>query len=216
MAIEPPPGFTDLLGDAEDAPPLGEPVLFKLDGVGTLWARKPRPRSLAVLAAAYNDALDGAARNAYLTRFLTDHIDTTDYERLIADMAFGRAPEDTIDRLLAGLCTWGTARPYKAVLSLAVTAGAGWRTIRPQIAGDPMLMPSMHRVLDEVEKIVVQSMQSGDPEADQRAHNSYMHRLYAPDKPLKRGEMVKPSWWPSDGGAAANARAARALAKTAR
>ena len=209
--MEPPEGFDDLLGDADDAPPLGPFVTLDVPGVGPVKARKPRPRSLAVLAAAYNTKLKDADRNAHLTRFLTDHIQDADYERLLADMMWDRAPDDTIDRTLRALTTWGTARPYKAVLSLTLTAGSGWRTIRSQITGDPMLMPSMHHVLDEVEKIVVQSQQTGDAEKDERAHNAFMARLYAPEIPVARGEVAAPSWWPSDGGAAANARAARAL-----
>ena len=211
--MELPPGFTDLAGDAADAPPLGEPVPLDVDGVGTVLARKPRPRSLAALSHAYDEHAEPAERSCWLNRFLTDHTDQLDYERVIAAMATGELPADSVDRILRGIVRWGTGRPFRAVLSLAVTAGASWRTIRVQIPSDPMLMSSMHRVLDEVERIVVESQATGDPEKDRAAREAYTRRLYAAEAPAAGVRSDQPpSWWPADGGAAANAAAARALA----
>lgn len=216
MVFEPPPGFTDLSGDAADAPPLGDPVPLDIPTVGTCLARKPRPRSLAALSQAYNEKATDQERARWLNQFLADHTDQLDYERLIAAMAADELPGDTIDRLLRGIVTWGTERPFRAVLSLAVTAGASWRIIRVQIPTDPMLMPNMHRVLDEVERIVIESQATGDPDKDNDAREAYMRRLYAPEHRPPKGAVrtgQPPSWWPADGGVKANAAAMRALAK---
>ena len=211
--MEPPPGFTDLSGDAEDAPPLGDPVPLDVKGVGTVLACKPRPRSLAALAQAYNEDADDAERSRWLNRFLADHTDLLDYQRVIAGMADETLPADSVEQILRGIVTWGTERPFKAVLSLAVTAGTSWRTIRVQIPTDPMLMPSMHRVLDDVERIVIESQATGDPEKDRAAREAYVRRLYVAEKAAAGVRSDQPpSWWPADGGAAANAAAARVLA----
>lgn len=213
--MELPAGFTDLDGDSADAPPLGEPVPLQVPGVGVLLARKPRPRSLATLARAYDDDTKPPERNRWLNQFLTDHTDRLDFERVLSAVADETLPADSVERVFRAIVTWGTQRPFRAVLGLAVTAGAAWRTIRVQIPTDPMAWPSMHRVLDEVERIVIDSQATGDPEKDRQAREGYVRRLYAAEQPA-RGAAVQraepPSWWPADGGAAANSAAAKALA----
>lgn len=47
---------------------------------------------------------------------------------------------------------------------------------------DPMSLPSMHILLDMVERLILESMQgSKDPKADENKRNAFLDRLYQPD-----------------------------------
>lgn len=47
---------------------------------------------------------------------------------------------------------------------------------------DPMLLPSLHYLLDVAEAMVLESKQTGDPDKDEAARGTFFDQLYAPDK----------------------------------
>ncbi|WP_286932134.1 hypothetical protein [Microbacterium sp.] len=118
-----PSGYADLCSDADDAPPLGPVRDLHVDQVGVVRARKPMPRSAAVLTAAVQpqfpahvprrdrDRLRDQMAGEAAERFLRDHLADGEYERLIDAMIDGQAPADTLTRVLEGIATWGTGRP---------------------------------------------------------------------------------------------------------
>lgn len=60
---------------------------------------------------------------------------------------------------------------------------------------DPMGMPSMHRILDRMEFIILDSMQgSQDPKSDENRRRMFLNRLYAPTLEAKKlnGDGYKP------------------------
>jgi len=180
--FEPPPGYVDLIADAELAPPPGEPTALDVPGVGTVLAHRTRPASIATLAMAANPALKLPEQQEYLARFVADHLADGEYERLADAMISDDLPADTFFLVGRQIATRGTPRPYTAVITLAVQTGYHWREIRRRIhaAGivDPMQLPSMHAVLDVTEHAVLESM-SGEDSAVKRAR--FYDSLYAPE-----------------------------------
>lgn len=108
---EPPPGFDDMLGDAELVPMEGPFRTLEVPGVGSVLARRPMPRSTAALAMSANAKIDATARQDYLTLFVRNHLADGEYERLMVAMINGEAPPDTLGRVARSISTWGTARP---------------------------------------------------------------------------------------------------------
>ena len=180
--FEPPPGYEDLLADAEAHPGVSEFEAWTVPGVGLVSARRPMPDAVALLAMASNSVLDAPSRIDYMMRFIHVHVSEADVERVLFDMMAGDLPANAMDRMVRSIVTWGTARPYVAVVSLAVMAAHHWRTIRQKLlmAGvtDPMGLGSMHRILDAAEALAVESATGS--EQPQRELESLYRRLYGP------------------------------------
>ena len=180
--FDPPPGYLDLIGDAETAPfsERFEPLVVA--EVGVLTARRPMPSGLADLAMAANPEVADVDRSDYLVRFAQDHLHDGELERVYVAMMAGDAPADSIERIARAIATWGTARPYLAVVTLAVMLAHHWRVIRVTLvkAGvhDPMSLKSMHVLLDTVESAVLEAM-SGDRDSETR-RRVFLDRLYSP------------------------------------
>lgn len=113
MAVSPPPGFEDMLGDAEDHPsPEDGPFRdLHVDGVGKVKARKPLPNAVPALAMAANADISGLKRTAYHERFVRNHVAPGEAERLLAGMMRNELPHDTYSLVGTAIATWGTARP---------------------------------------------------------------------------------------------------------
>jgi hypothetical protein len=182
----PPRGYDDLLGDAECAPPLGEPVDLNVVGVGVLQARRPAPRSTAVLAAITRPHISTAARLGLMQRFVNDHLSDEQVDDLLEKMMSGDLPDDAMGRVSRALCRWGTARPYTAVCHLAGVTGQHWRLIRQHLlvngVTDPMWLPSMHALLDVTEQLVIESMQGRTPAQTEAKRDTFYNQLYRPDR----------------------------------
>lgn len=178
----PPPGYEDMLADAEGWAPVGGVSSLDVPGVGTVVGRRPGPAGIAALAMSANPDLPNVDRAAHLVRFVGDHLDDGELERLYFEMMMDTMPSDTLERVSRQLATWGTARPYVAVVTLAVIAACHWRTIRVKLVGagvvEPMALGSMHMVLDLAETLVVESFKNA--KEPQRELASFYRRLYGP------------------------------------
>lgn len=171
-----------MLSDAEGRTPTSDFVAWHVPQVGWISARRPRPDAVPLLAMASNSTLDTAGRVDYMMQFVHNHVSEADVERLLFDMMMGDLPANTVDRVVRSLTTWGTARPYVAVVSLAVMAAHHWRTIRHKLlmagVADPMGLDSMHRILDAAESFAVESAAAGDD--PRRDVEGLYRRLYGP------------------------------------
>ena len=193
-----PPGYDDFLTDAAAIDPDGDYEFLPIGGrIGTILARRPRPRSAAALAQASNGKIKDVERADYMHLFLADHLPSDQFEELLQRMIDGELSADTIQRVVQAVATWGTARPYTAVINLVVITAYHWRSMRAKLAQTGIAdalrtMTSMHALLDFTEQITLESLaKSGDgqnaAEKSQRAIDDFMFRLYAPD-PNERTE----------------------------
>lgn len=177
--FDPPPGFDDLIGDAETAPHADRYTTLEVPRVGVVAARRPMPGALAALAMSVNADTPDARRSWYAAEFVQDHLGVGEWERLSVAMLDGEAPDDTVTAVGESIATWGTARPYTAVAVLALQSAYMWRAVRLKLltAGiaDPMGLPSMHVVLDVTEKLIVESM-------DEEQLTGFFDRLYGPPR----------------------------------
>lgn len=157
-------------------------TVLDIPEVGPVKARRPMPDAVALLAMASNPKIAAQDRLNYIVRFARRHIDEADLEQVFLDMMLDRLPANTIELVARALATWGTARPYTAVISLTVMTAYHWRTIRQKLlmAGiaQPMTLPSMHVLLDSAEALAVESVTGGDNPAEELA--SLYRRLYGP------------------------------------
>lgn len=186
-----PPGYDDFLDDARALAPTGDFEPIAVPAVGLIHARRPQPRSAAALAQASNGKLKGPERVDYLHLFLGEHVPSDDVEKLLQRMVDGEIPADALQRVVSGVATWGTARPYIAVINLVVITAYHWRSMRAKLAqtgiADPLrTMTSMHALLDYTEQITLESLaKSGEGknayEQSKRAVDNFMFKLYAPD-----------------------------------
>lgn len=96
----------------------------------------------------------------------------------------------------------GHAAPYHAVITLCVMAAHHWRPLRTKMLlagiGDPMLLPSMHVLLDLTESALCESLSASerDPRDAKQKVDDFMDRLYEPeiDPVLKaKGYKATPS-----------------------
>jgi hypothetical protein len=202
---DPPAGFIDLLADAEDYPITGETQDLDVPRVGVVKARKPMPRAAAALAMTAYDRLPAEKQLEHFTRFVTDHIGHDEYERLLGGMLAGELPSDAIQRTARAVATWGTARPYTAVVTLSLHTGYNWRTIRHKLVtagiAEPMALGSLHKVLDVAETIVVEGLYrsaekpAGPPSKGELKVQRFFDLIYAPEKPdavEMNGEEYRP------------------------
>lgn len=171
-----------MLGDAATAPSSDryEPLL--VPGVGAVTARRPMPNAVAALAMAANSAITDNDRTDYLVLFVRNHLYADELERIYVAMMDGDAPTNSIDLIARAITTWGTARPYIAVITLAAMTAHHWRTIRLKLVQsgvhDPMRLPTMHILLDTTEAAVLEAM-SGDRDSAMK-RTMFIDRLYSP------------------------------------
>lgn len=180
--FDPPPGYADLIGDAEIAPRAERFDYLAVEGIGAVLARRPMPGGLAALAMAANPALTDSERTDYLILFVRDHLAEDELERVYVAMMTGELPSNSIERLARAITMWGTARPYLAVVTLAMLTAHHWRTIRLKIVQsgirNPMELPTMHILLDATEAAVLEAM-SGDRDSEMK-RTLFIDRLYSP------------------------------------
>lgn len=137
-----------------------------------------------------------------LQGFVADHLGSS-LDDLYVDMMRGRLPEDTFGLIARAVSTWGTARPYLAVSTLAVHTAQHWRVIRAHLINhgiaDPMELPSMHVLLDVTEQLEIESIQGSTPAETARKRSQFYDRLYTPER--NRVSIVNgPSYTPADAG----------------
>ena len=182
---DPPAGYDDFLGDAELVPARGDHRPREVETVGEVLLRRPLPSAAAALAMAGNPKLSMVDRSAYLSLFVESHLDEGEHERLLSSMISGELPDDTFERISRSLATWGTARPYAAVITLSVITAHHWRAMRLRFyqAGitDPLGLPTMHALLDMSESVILESMVSTDQKKDERDRKNFIDKLYAPE-----------------------------------
>lgn len=135
-----------------------------------------------------------------LQGFVADHLGSS-LDDLYVDMMRGRLPEDTFGLIARAVSTWGTARPYLAVSTLAVHTAQHWRVIRSHLINhgiaDPMELPSMHVLLDVTEQLEIESIQGSTPAETTRKRSQFYDRLYTPER---GGQTNGPSYTPADAG----------------
>lgn len=192
-----PPGYDDFLDDARETPIDGDYEMLDVRGVGPVYARRPKPRSAAALAQASNGKISNVERVDYLHLFIGDHLPPDDVEKLLQRMIDNEIPADSLQRTVSAVATWGTARPYIAVINLVVITAYHWRSMRAKLAqngiADPMrTMRTMHSLLDFTEQTTLESLaKSGEGqnayEQSKRAVDAFMFKLYSPD-PNERDE----------------------------
>lgn len=106
-----PPGFDDMLADAQRRPAAGRFHPLEVPDVGTVMARKPMPGAAAALAMAANSKIDAMARQNYLVLFVKNHLGDATYEDVLYRMLVGELPETAVEKIARAVATWGTARP---------------------------------------------------------------------------------------------------------
>lgn len=111
MPINPPPGFDDMLGDAEDTPEVGNYHAVEVEGIGTVYARKPMPNAVPNLAMSGRADIGGGARAGHLTRFVRSHLQLGEADRILCGMADDELPADSFVLIASALAVWGTSRP---------------------------------------------------------------------------------------------------------
>ncbi len=182
--FEPPPGYEDMLGDAETAPWSDRYDVLDVEGIGAVRARRPMPGAVATLAMAGNNELDSVSRSDYLVRFVVDHLSPDDVERVFLGMASGGCPIDSMERLSRAIATWGTSRPYIAVITLAVLTAHHWRTLRLKLVTSgiyaPMALPTMHMILDTTESSILEALTVEGGKEGEMKRRLFLDKLYAP------------------------------------
>jgi hypothetical protein len=199
--FSPPPGYEDMLGDAATAEFSEQFDYIKVPEVGSLKARRPLPNAIATLAMAANSGLTNAERTDYLILFISDHLAEGEMERVYVEMMVGEASSDSVEKIARALATWGTARPYIAVVTLAVMTAHHWRTIRLKMVQsgvrDPMRLPTMHILLDATETAVLEAMSTGSDGEMKRT--MFLHKLYSPlSDPSAPAEIAAPPGFDDD------------------
>lgn len=200
MGFEPPPGYEDMLADAQFV--AREPVWEDLEvsPLGTVKARRPGPDAVAVIAMSANPKLKYQERLRYLLQFVESHVAEGVLDGIYYRMMLGEYPKRSVELVARELSVWGTARPYAAVVSLSVMAAYHWRTIRHKLllAGvlDPMAMRSMHAVLDIAESMAVES--AANSEEPEREVAGLYRRLYGPHPDLGLDDEPVPAGFDPD------------------
>lgn len=182
--FDPPPGYDDMVGDSETAPFSDRYDPLIVPDLGVVTARRPMPGGAAALAMSANPAIPGPVRADYLVLFVRNHLHPDELERVYVAMMTGEAPVNSIELLARAIATWGTARPYLAVVTLAVMTAHHWRTIRLKLVQSgvhaPMSLPTMHILFDATEAAVLEAMaSSGDRDRDMK-RTVFIDRLYSP------------------------------------
>lgn len=78
----------------------------------------------------------------------------------------------------------GHRAPYVAVSTLSVLTAHHWRVFRLKFVEsgilNPMLLPTMHMILDMTEKVVVESMSASGGKDSEMKRSMFLDQLYAP------------------------------------
>jgi hypothetical protein len=189
--FDPPPGYVDMLGDAETAAYSELYETLVVTDVGVLTARRPRPNAIAALAMSATPSQLDTSRADFIVMFVTNHLHPDELERVYVAMMIGNAPSDSIDRIARAIATWGTARPYLAVVTLAVMTAHHWRTLRLKFVQsgvpDPMRLTTMHILLDATESAVLEAMASSGDRDSEMKRTMFIDQLYSPlaDQPYE-------------------------------
>ncbi|CAA0078303.1 Uncharacterised protein [Mycolicibacterium vanbaalenii] len=107
--FDPPPGYHDMLGDAEHNTRQSGYANLDVDEVGVVRARYPLPNAVPNLAMANTDKISRASQLMHLKRFLRAHVE--DLDQYLVAMMDGTLPADTVERIAKAVAAWGTARP---------------------------------------------------------------------------------------------------------
>lgn len=198
----PPSGYDDLTADAARTPITAAAAELLVPGVGAMIARPPAPRSAAALAAACRPRCDQPTRTAAMQTFVGDHLQSPTLDDLFAAMITDKLPDDALGRVARAVATWGTSRPYLAVSTLAAITAQHWRIIRAHLivhgVTDPMLLTSLHALLDVTEQLVLESIQESTAAATKREREHFLDQLYAPD--LTPAAINGPGYTPEPAG----------------
>lgn len=194
-----------MLGDAQLlGPHAGDYAVLTVPDIGPVRALRPRPGAVANLAMMVNpdiavtddeirtaggdpDSAKASKQQHHSSLFVRDHLHGEDHERILTDMVTDDdTPDNPLGTIVRALATWGTARPYIAVMSLALVAATHWRVLRTRMRSDGIPNPmaalaSMHDVLDEAEKLWLESIHTGNEDQDKQAQSKLFDRLYAPE-----------------------------------
>lgn len=98
----------------------------------------------------------------------------------------------------------GHTAPYRAVIALSEVAAYHWRRVRSDLAlagmEDPMKLPTMHNLLDLIERMILESMQgSKNPKEDEAKREAFLDKLYRPD-PVEVAEAPNGGYKPPPSG----------------
>lgn len=206
-----------MASDALRVPPPQDFFDLDVPGVGVLRAAKPLPSGIPAMAAAVHPKSTPQVRRDQVAVFVADHLADGEVERVYEQMVDGAAPADALPLIARALSTWGTPRPYVAVINLAYLTAQHWRTIRLKLvlAGhtDPITLPTMHMALDVTEMVVLEALSGSKESEGQRAQ--FLTRLYAPTVEVRavdgKKELVLPEGF-ADGGESSWGAFARAAA----
>ena len=131
-----------------------------------------------------NTRVDDAERGEALIRLVRLHTRDGQYARLMYGMVNDDLPPDAVRRVARAIATYGTARPYTAVVELSGVTGHHWSRLRAKIIGfgiaDPMTLPTLHALLDVTEAMVVEVL-SHDKNAKRKVDEFY-DAVYAPER----------------------------------
>lgn len=187
--MQPPPGYDDLLGDADAAPP-GEFITVTVDGVGRLEVRRPAPRAAAALA--MSTVEHGPW---WVGRFADEALRPGRFDALMGDLLQARVPPDAVGRVARAAATVGTARSWRAVVVLCGITGQYWRTVRAHLithgVTDPMGLPSLHALLDVTEAMVLENI-GGKPAEAKAARQRFTDQVYRPETVTVGGAAQAP------------------------
>jgi hypothetical protein len=185
-------GFGDMLADAESVPVEGGLFPLEVPTLGIVMARRPTPKSAAILAMAVNSRLDRVAQTEYFVLFVQEHMGEDGFADLLTRMMTDDVLEESVQLVARAIATWGTDRPYGAVVNLAAATASNWRTIRSHLIDngieDPIKLRSMHLLLDIAQNLTVDTLlHSGTGKdaikAGERKAKEYISKLYRPDPP---------------------------------
>lgn len=112
--FDPPPGYDDMAGDAEDHPAVGPYRELMVEGVGVVKARKPLPNAIPVLASAVQAKIKKAERQHHMLRFVRTHLADGELERIgeaMLDDDTGSIDPNATQLIAQAIAGWGTPRP---------------------------------------------------------------------------------------------------------
>lgn len=211
MSFDPPPGYADFFGDAELFPGDDRYGYVDVPRVGGLRFRHLTPASGVHLVRAASGRFNDTARSDAMMALVSSHVPEEELGRIAEAMMDGAGVEDSTLRIARAITTWGTARPYAAVVTLTVLLAHHWRSVRHKLLmaglGHPMQLPTLHTLLDIAEDMAVSSATNkviaarSDPDLEMDAAiDSLYFTLYGPtrDNVALNGEETVPEGFDAD------------------